>query len=343
MLRRLNLLKIAVIFVTYFGVQLILHEIETIRFLERIRMGHETNQDYFERINFLNEFEEVNTFRGPFEVILVVQVQDSNIEKLSKLVQSLESSELIETALIIFSHLTYDESLNKLIKTIKFARTIQIFFPYSESGKLSKHHFWWTLNHVFDDMTRTADFHGLVVLLKDEHIVSPDFLVVLKMLFKERRENYDSTQLICLGQDKQDFNYSNITNYNKVRIEAWQHHHNILAFDKFFWKRLKSCYEFFCFYDDSQWEFSLENVNRKCWNSNLKSMVLYVQRVFVGTVNPLLNTSLLFPREIEVVYDTDKYFNLPDLPPSHGGWSDPKDHSLCKAMLKIDENDEEEQ
>ena len=96
MLRRLNLLKIAVIFVTYFGVQLILHEIETIRFLERIRMGHETNQDYFERINFLNEFEEVNTFRGPFEVILVVQVQDNNVGKLSKLLQSLESSKLIE-------------------------------------------------------------------------------------------------------------------------------------------------------------------------------------------------------------------------------------------------------
>ena len=206
MLRRLNLLKITVIFVTYFGVQLILHEIETIRFLERIRIRSQTNQD-LERINFLNDFEDT------FEVILVVQVQENNIDSLNKLLQSLENSKFIENSLIIFSHLNNeDESLNKLIKTIKFAKTIQIFFPYSRRN--SKHHFWWTLNHVFDDVI--DDFDGLVLILKDEHIVSPDFLSVLSLV-KERKENYDSTQLICLGT--KNSNYSQ-ENYNKVRIEA---------------------------------------------------------------------------------------------------------------------------
>ena len=151
-----------------------------------------------------------------------------------------------------------------------------------------------------------------------------------------RKASFNRTKIGGKCQKCQKFKCDILSDFQTLWIEAWQHHHNILAFDKFFWKRLKSCFEFFCFYNDFQWEFSLENVNRKCWNSNLKSLVLYVQRVSVG-LDSFLNTSLLFPREIEVVYDTDKYFNLPDLPSSHGGWSDPKDHSLCKAMLKIDE------
>ena len=44
------------------------------------------------------------------------------------------------------------------------------------------------------------------------------------------------------------------------------------------------------------------------------------------------------PSEIEVIHDDEKYLNLPELKHENGrgGWTDPKDHSQCKAMLKHD-------
>ena len=130
----------------------------------------------------------------------------------------------------------------------------------------------------------TKDFDGLVLFLNDFHYVSPDFLNVLELLHKERRENYDSTQLICLGS-KQDSNYTAGNHYDKVGIVAWQYKYDILAFDRYFWQRLKNCADFFCDFNDFSWQWSLENVNRKCLKSNLKTMVTFCPRI-ISQNNP---------------------------------------------------------
>lgn len=46
----------------------------------------------------------------------------------------------------------------------------------------------------------------------------------------------------------------------------------------------------------------------------------------------------LFPSEMKVIHDDEKYLKLPELKHENGrgGWTDPKDHLQCKAMLKHD-------
>lgn len=122
----------------------------------------------------------------------------------------------------------------------------------------------------------------MVLVINESHIVLPDFLTVLELMYVERKENYDSTQLICLGS-KQESNYSVGKHFDKVEIVAWQYNYDILAFDKFFWQRLKSCSDFFCNFNDSNWNWSLENVNRKCLKSNLKTMLSIFPRIISQT------------------------------------------------------------
>ena len=136
--------------------------------------------------------------------------------------------------------------------------------------------------------------------------MSPDFLNVLELLNEERRENYDSTQLICLGS-KQDSNYTAGNHYDKVEIVAWQYKHDVLAFDRYFWQRLKNCADLFCDFNDPSWQFSLENVNRKCLNSNVKTMITFHPRV-ISQKNPEFIEKFRFPKnpDLKTIFEVNQ-------------------------------------
>ena len=93
----------------------------------------------------------------------------SNPEQLKKLLKSLENADKIEKSLLIFSHASYYEKIANLMRvnSISFAKTREIFFPRlmqlfnpdvnlrfkNATLRQSKHHWWWTLNQVFDSIS----------------------------------------------------------------------------------------------------------------------------------------------------------------------------------------------
>ena len=63
-------------------------------------------------------------------VVIIVQVHD-RINYLRYLIKSLSIAKGINETLIIFSHDIWDDEMNTLVGSIKFAKVLQIFYPYS--------------------------------------------------------------------------------------------------------------------------------------------------------------------------------------------------------------------
>ena len=62
--------------------------------------------------------------------VIVIQVHNRK-HYLQHLIHSMSLARGIENALIIFSHDLWDDEINEIIGNIKFAKTLQIFYPYS--------------------------------------------------------------------------------------------------------------------------------------------------------------------------------------------------------------------
>ena len=45
-----------------------------------------------------------------------------------------------------------------------------------------KHHWWWKINKVFDDLNVTANFNGTVFFMEEDHYISPDAVLVAQDL-----------------------------------------------------------------------------------------------------------------------------------------------------------------
>ncbi len=63
-------------------------------------------------------------------VLIVVQVHN-RLPYLRQLIVSLSQAAGIDKTLIIFSHDFWDEEINDLVNSVDFAKTMQIFYPYS--------------------------------------------------------------------------------------------------------------------------------------------------------------------------------------------------------------------
>jgi len=91
--------------------------------------------------NILEQIKEANRAQtiwnydsfGPINndtIVIVVQVHD-RIKYLRHLIRSLSLAGGIDQTLLIFSHDVWDEQLNYLVRSIDFAKVLQIFYPFS--------------------------------------------------------------------------------------------------------------------------------------------------------------------------------------------------------------------
>lgn len=68
----------------------------------------------------------------------------------------------------------------------------------------------------------------------------------------------------------------------QVEVTPWvSSKHNMgMAFSKATWLEMASCAEFFCKYDDYNWDWSLQHISQKCMTHKLHAMVVRGPRVF---------------------------------------------------------------
>ncbi len=87
------------------------------------------------RIKAINEEQSVRNedIFGPVSnttVVIVVQIHN-RVQYLRQLITSMSVATGIENSLIIFSHDYYDDDINDLVNRVDFAKTMQIFYPFS--------------------------------------------------------------------------------------------------------------------------------------------------------------------------------------------------------------------
>ena len=88
-----------------------------------------------DKIKILNEEQSIRNedIFGPVHndtVIVAVQVHN-RLQYLRQLIISLSQATGIDKTLIIFSHDFWDEDVNDLVNSVDFAKTMQIFYPFS--------------------------------------------------------------------------------------------------------------------------------------------------------------------------------------------------------------------
>lgn len=73
---------------------------------------------------------------------------------------------------------------------------------------------------------------------------------------------------------------------NELRLQAeltpWvSSKHNMgMAFNRSVWQEIRQCAEFFCNYDDYNWDWSLQKVSQGCMSHKLHAVVMRGPRVF---------------------------------------------------------------
>lgn len=332
--------------------------------------------------------------------IFVVFVDNYQIH-LKYLLVSLTQVVGIEEALIIFSHLSFDEDVNNLLKQIDFTRVLQIFYPYSvqinpnefpgfHSGDCphnmdistaysmnctgadspdihghyrnpllaqSKHYWWWTLNKVFENLPYTKDHKGIFTFLDSDVYLTEDFIYMNSHM--KAVSNY-VTKCEFFSLESPSFtNFFEKQTYT-VDITTWdpKDHSSVLSFESSVWSTIAAHYYHFCSIDDYSWSRSLYylSLNRKD-GGRFKVMSSTMPRAFkTNSMNGLYqeieelnvldivynimymqetNKANLFPPFLEVYLNIeldDDDFVIFDYVDNNGGWSDPRDKSMCNNI-----------
>lgn len=237
------------------------------------------------------------------------------------------------------------------------AETPDMFGHYRESKyTMTKHHWWWKINKVFDMLNVTKTYMGPVLFLEEDYYVSPDFYHMLRLLYDKKMSGCsDSCDFITLGT------YRNVDNYavngaeNVAELSDWHsHEHNMgLAFDRTTWNKIKKCSEVFCkSYDEYNWDWSLMKISMSCLQHPFKSLILRGPRVFhlgecglhhkktncniEATVNKYQsiidrNSNNFYPSTVDI--QPGKTGQGSKISPN-GGWGDSRDHALCFQLMQ---------
>uniref|UniRef100_A0A914C8Q3 Alpha-1,6-mannosyl-glycoprotein 2-beta-N-acetylglucosaminyltransferase n=2 Tax=Acrobeloides nanus TaxID=290746 RepID=A0A914C8Q3_9BILA len=219
-----------------------------------------------------------------------------------------------------------------------------------------KHHWWWKMNYVFDGIMAKYNLNTYVILLEEDHYVSPDFLHVFNLMIEHKKEFCDDCRVLCLGTYLK--NYKNFQNdIDRLGVHPWfSSKYNMgMAINRETWDLIRNCSNFFCTYDDYNWDWTLLQVSLKCMPSKMRVIFAKAPRVMhIGDCGVHTHkcqphdaaekarslfsqhNNSLFPTSLHVT-DNSKRMLKPSKP--NGGWGDVRDHKLCEANsfpLKVD-------
>ncbi|CAH1122483.1 unnamed protein product [Ceutorhynchus assimilis] len=218
------------------------------------------------------------------------------------------------------------------------------FSHYRESKFTQiKHHWWWKMNHVFNNLNATKKYSGFVLFLEEDHYVAEDFIHLLRLMGRQC-ETKPQCKFLGLGLDIMKPGPSN------QAIMSLFHTNLGLAFNReTYLDSIKKCAKEFCEFDDYNWDWSLNYITNKCGKGPKLSMILRAQRVFhigecgthsrnancdVGKVLAGVKNEIkslgLYPTNIEL---TETKVGRPKMM-ENGGWGDKRDHELCLKMTR---------
>lgn len=223
---------------------------------------------------------------------------------------------------------------------------------------MTKHHWWWKANRVFNELRATKNHEGLVLFVEEDHYLAPDFYEVLIKAYLLKQSDARCVEygcdIITLGDYKKVTNYVNVGSH-LLRLQTWKSTENNMgmAIDRESWQKISKCSEMFCTYDDYNWDWTLMHVSLKCLLKPLTVLLFQAPRVFhLGTcglhhqtancdVETVLaeavtvidnNKHVLEPQSLEI--EVARPWSQTQIGQPNGGWGDDRDHKLCLNFIK---------
>ncbi|CAG9786416.1 unnamed protein product [Diatraea saccharalis] len=305
--------------------------------------------------------------------IFLIQVH-KDIERLQYLIVSLGQVRYIKNAMLIFSHSYYDDKINKLIRSIRFAKVMQIFYPYSMqlnpdkfpgadsedcNGSVTcvgrdalraerKHHWWWKAHFVFHSFDWSESHRGMVTFLEEDDYVLPDILYILKYA-RQALKYFTSVDVISFGRL-----WARGLDYDLLTVDTWRPPYDRgLTFNRTAWLKIVALASHFCFYDDSSWSYSLMNLFGQFPRGYSDMVATVVARVHATRDFPSGWAAAarlsraprrgMFPRAVRavVMFGSAGRLRREWHPPPRGdgGWADLRDHMLCLDPLQATTTD----
>lgn len=214
-----------------------------------------------------------------------------------------------------------------------------------------KHHWWWKLNVIFDSLNVTKYHNGFLLLLEEDYYVAQDFVHVFRLLQQQILKSCTKCNVVSLGTYKEEINEKS---FNIFDVGDWiTNLHNMgMAFNRTTWRAIKNCAKAFCDYDEYNYDFSLQNVNRNCLKNELFVAIVRGPRIYhigecgvhhttndcradekVSQVKESLRKAKLkhqlFPRVLKRNFKSlQAYIDIV----ANGGWGDKRDQKLCLEM-----------
>jgi len=218
----------------------------------------------------------------------------------------------------------------------------------------TKHHWFWKINRVFDHLVVMQHHTGPVLLLEEDHYVTPDIIHTLLLMSKLKTEACHECRIMTLGSYEKNPVYGSVT--GRVDVLDWtSSKHNMgMALNRATWQLIKACAEQFCKFDDYNWDWSLQHVSMTCIPGRLKVMVMKSPRIYhIGECGVHHKGKNCDPQEkvsqIEELLHRNKDFLFPDrltlnsagrptnrAPKPNGGWGDLRDHQMCIRFTQRD-------
>lgn len=220
-----------------------------------------------------------------------------------------------------------------------------------------KHHWWWKLNRIFDELHVTRNYKGMLLLLEEDYYVASDFFHVYRLMQQFISIKCPQCNILSLGTHSQYYDEHESYN-NIIEISPWHtSKHNMgMAFNKTTWLEVRKCATHFCNYDEYNYDFSFQNVNQKCLSNHLfVALIKSPPRVFhvgecgvhhvkencdnvemkINEINEKLDEMAkeghLYPKDLGLG-DVD-LFHTNIFLTKNGGWSDKRDQCLCYSMI----------
>lgn len=213
-----------------------------------------------------------------------------------------------------------------------------------------KHHWFWKLGYTFEQLNETRDLNNLhVLLLEEDYFLFPDAIHTLRKLSERILSDIDVVSLAVFEKNKQNLDMKNFNRYSKAIWHSSTHNTGLML-SRAQWKMLKDCLNAFCTYDDYNWDWTLQWISQHCFKLPLVSIYPDLSRVVhVGECGIHHKGKNCDPKEkINLLKDNFKknfkYFfpssfnigrvntAIKIVKKSNGGWSDPRDHELCKSF-----------
>jgi alpha-1,6-mannosyl-glycoprotein beta-1,2-N-acetylglucosaminyltransferase len=128
------------------------------------------------------------------------------------------------------------------------------------------------MNYVWEGIVPMRTFNGYVILLEEDHFVSPDFLYILEMLITNKERYKIIKQIIINNQTLHSLcaecNIISLgiylkaygtyrSNINHLAIHPFfSSKHNMgMALNRNTWAQIRNCSQLFCAYDDYNWDW----------------------------------------------------------------------------------------